>query len=769
MHTYAKAKSQRQRQAQVRTSDQQPNASKSGIQLMENRPPAGAPGAFQALTNSSPMAAQLRSYQALANQGTLQCEAAAPACASCANNTGLPDNLKAGVEALSGMSLDNVRVHYNSAQPAQLNALAYAQGRDIHLAPGQERHLPHEAWHIVQQAQGRVRPTMQMKHGVPVNDDAGLEREADVMGDRANGAAQLRGVSGAVAAGRRAEVPGSLFQPAAPLALAAGTTLQAKWLYEDDTLLKWVPTGKLTWYFDLDTKKQAFRVTPGASGIPKGVRDLANKPESFSVFQLEWQKNNYAPVVDPVPVRGLDNAEVANNPPSQKAEARLMGELVKANLDGVSGPQIPKLIHRFWSGGPMSDAAMEILVDAAVKTKDSPWKNMLWHSEAIEHGMDPELGNVEKEKRQSQRMYLSSLGYQINNVEKLLQPGVEEGISPPVTDEFMLSAGNTAADSWRQGDAHKWDDIKYYSDYARLLYLHQLGGFHMDIDVGLGSMDLTTDYFHNDAEGNIPLMGSILRDSKGADPELLNALKLVNQAHQDDHMDATDEEFRNAVEVLTKQAKTGSGMFNALIATRADNPNVAYALKQLIEKSKKSEMLVSGMMVNRHLLSGEEREGQPTFDEAAPLSIPPHLLRLQHLTPESESPLEQSPQESSSEKKDRKEKPGSVDGKKCFLTTACMDARGRSDHCYELTVLRRFRDEYLLATAAGRALVGEYYRIAPKIVGDIDARPDGKLIWANLYARLVLQSVAFIEDERYPEAVAHYREVVYETARAYSQ
>lgn len=101
------------------------------------------------------------------------------------NNTGLPDNLKTGIESLSGMSMDSVQVHYNSSQPAQLNALAYAQGTDIHVAPGQEQHLPHEAWHVVQQAQGRVQPTMQMKDGVPVNDDRGLEHEADVMGAKA--------------------------------------------------------------------------------------------------------------------------------------------------------------------------------------------------------------------------------------------------------------------------------------------------------------------------------------------------------------------------------------------------------------------------------------------------------------------------------------------------------------------------------------------------------------------------------------------------------
>ncbi|MDR4518336.1 MAG: DUF4157 domain-containing protein [Nitrosomonas sp.] len=101
------------------------------------------------------------------------------------NNTGLPDNLKTGIESLSGISMDNVRVHYNSEKPAQLNALAYAQGTDIHVASGQEKHLPHEAWHIVQQAQGRVQPTMQMKEGVPINDDRNLEQEADVMGEKA--------------------------------------------------------------------------------------------------------------------------------------------------------------------------------------------------------------------------------------------------------------------------------------------------------------------------------------------------------------------------------------------------------------------------------------------------------------------------------------------------------------------------------------------------------------------------------------------------------
>ena len=100
------------------------------------------------------------------------------------NLTGMPDDLKEGIESLSGFSMDDVRVHYNSSKPATVQALAYTQGTDIHVAPGQEKHLPHEAWHVAQQMAGRVSPTTNI-NGMQVNDNVELEREADVMGEKA--------------------------------------------------------------------------------------------------------------------------------------------------------------------------------------------------------------------------------------------------------------------------------------------------------------------------------------------------------------------------------------------------------------------------------------------------------------------------------------------------------------------------------------------------------------------------------------------------------
>lgn len=97
------------------------------------------------------------------------------------NKTGIPYRLKNGFEAISCMSFDDVRVHYNSSKPERVNAYAYTRGNHVYIAPGQERHLPHELGHVLQQKRGRVRATAYLGH-IAVNDNAVLEREASHLG-----------------------------------------------------------------------------------------------------------------------------------------------------------------------------------------------------------------------------------------------------------------------------------------------------------------------------------------------------------------------------------------------------------------------------------------------------------------------------------------------------------------------------------------------------------------------------------------------------------
>ncbi|ANJ87105.1 DUF4157 domain-containing protein [Pandoraea oxalativorans] len=157
---------------------------------------------MQTLVDASPrMVAQRQRMQTLFGEQDTSSEHQPVQRAASASDRadGLPVGLKQGIESLSGQRMDHVRVHYNSSRPAQMQAHAYAQDSDIHLAPGQEQHLPHEAWHVVQQAQGRVKPTMQMADGQSLNDDVGLEAEADAMGSRA-AAVGLSGASSSLSA-----------------------------------------------------------------------------------------------------------------------------------------------------------------------------------------------------------------------------------------------------------------------------------------------------------------------------------------------------------------------------------------------------------------------------------------------------------------------------------------------------------------------------------------------------------------------------------------
>jgi hypothetical protein len=198
MNTHAD-KTQENKSQSVSTADSQfEDGGESSFQFVDNRPEAVAQiklqevannspqvsqfMAFQDMANNSPQAKQATQLKSMADNNTVQNQLIIQ---KKENNTGLPDNLKSGMENLSGVSLDDVKVHRNSEKPAQLQAHAYAQGTDIHLGAGQEKHLPHEAWHVVQQKQGRVKPTLQMKGKVNVNDDVGLEKEADVMGAKA--------------------------------------------------------------------------------------------------------------------------------------------------------------------------------------------------------------------------------------------------------------------------------------------------------------------------------------------------------------------------------------------------------------------------------------------------------------------------------------------------------------------------------------------------------------------------------------------------------
>jgi Domain of unknown function (DUF4157) len=112
----------------------------------------------------------------------------------------MPEAVRGKMETAFGADFSTVRIH-EGPQAEAMGALAYTQGTDVHFAPGQyqpesqrgQELLGHELTHVVQQSQGRVAATTQAK-SLAVNDEQGLEREADEMGRKAAAGAVMSGL-----------------------------------------------------------------------------------------------------------------------------------------------------------------------------------------------------------------------------------------------------------------------------------------------------------------------------------------------------------------------------------------------------------------------------------------------------------------------------------------------------------------------------------------------------------------------------------------------
>ncbi|MBK6371858.1 MAG: DUF4157 domain-containing protein [Saprospiraceae bacterium] len=98
----------------------------------------------------------------------------------------MPDETLNKMSSSFGTDFSDVNIHSDSKSATDAGALAYTQGNDIHFAPGQydpssqsgQELLGHELTHVQQQREGRVQANNEV-NGMPLNDDKGLEAEAD--------------------------------------------------------------------------------------------------------------------------------------------------------------------------------------------------------------------------------------------------------------------------------------------------------------------------------------------------------------------------------------------------------------------------------------------------------------------------------------------------------------------------------------------------------------------------------------------------------------
>ncbi|XCP83661.1 CFI-box-CTERM domain-containing protein [Roseburia hominis] len=103
----------------------------------------------------------------------------------------------------------------------------------------------------------------------------------------------------------------------------------------------------------------------------------------------------------------------------------------------------------------------------------------------------------------------------------------------------------------------------------------------------------------------------------------------------------------------------------------------------------------------------------------------------------------------------------------CYITTAVCESLGKPDDCYELNLLREYRDGYLAGSKDGYRVIHEYYNVAPTIVKRISRMEHADEIYRKIWEEYLSRCVELIEEGRKMECQKVYTDMVYELEEKY--
>lgn len=112
----------------------------------------------------------------------------------------------------------------------------------------------------------------------------------------------------------------------------------------------------------------------------------------------------------------------------------------------------------------------------------------------------------------------------------------------------------------------------------------------------------------------------------------------------------------------------------------------------------------------------------------------------------------------SSQKAADKKGSSSGGGGGCFLTSACVDYMGLNDNCNELSILRKYRDKYIMTLENGNELLTQYYEESPKIVLAINQSLEKHEIYSGIYKN-INEALSCIAKEKYDQAFYIYEDM----------
>lgn len=103
----------------------------------------------------------------------------------------------------------------------------------------------------------------------------------------------------------------------------------------------------------------------------------------------------------------------------------------------------------------------------------------------------------------------------------------------------------------------------------------------------------------------------------------------------------------------------------------------------------------------------------------------------------------------------------------CYITTAVCKSLGKTDECYELKLMRDYRDEYLVCQKGGEAIIREYYDIAPTIVKRIDRMNNAGEVYLEIWERYLYPCVSLLEAGKKEECREVYTNMVHSLQKKY--
>ena len=103
----------------------------------------------------------------------------------------------------------------------------------------------------------------------------------------------------------------------------------------------------------------------------------------------------------------------------------------------------------------------------------------------------------------------------------------------------------------------------------------------------------------------------------------------------------------------------------------------------------------------------------------------------------------------------------------CFITSACVNAKGLPDDCMELATMRVFRDHWLKKQPNGGVEIARYYEIAPIIVEKIDADYNSIAIYERIYNDYITPCVLDVGKGQNEAAYIHYKTMITELEDKY--